>query len=239
MIYILLPIHPKWCFKILIDDKGIEVRSGTTLYKVINRLIKEQGKAPCLVYCTKGDDVLLMAEDYDYGSMTYYAPKPELIEKPTRKASKEETELYRYYSDKRFKDTEHEWKLNGKVIAEFEASAENIFFVDGCFYETDTLSANTLLARSCLGSKSLHRYLGGKNGTAILIDKLKTFDKPKELREFEKQGSYLNPSVKCRNKGTSRCNKGMSLANPHKWVGCIKARITKAPQSWCYAEVKQ
>lgn len=184
MKYILLPIHPKWCCKTLNDDKDIEVRSGPTLYKVINKLIKEQGKAPCLMYCTKGEDILLMVEDYDYGSMTYYASKPLLIEKPTRKASKDESIVYGYYSDKRFKDTEHEWKLNGKVVAEFEANAENIFFVDGCFYETDTLSANTLLARSCLCEADLDEYLGGKDGTAILIDNLKIFDKPKNLSDY-------------------------------------------------------
>ena len=58
MKYILLPIHSKWVCLFLNGIKIIEVRSGTKLYNAINKLIKEQGKAPCLMYCTKGKPYL-------------------------------------------------------------------------------------------------------------------------------------------------------------------------------------
>ena len=141
--------------------KKIEVRSGTRLYNAINRLIKEQGKAPCLIYCTMGKETLAINP---YGGYSLIPNK--------------------YHNE----------YFSGKVVAEFEASAENILSVDGCFYETDTLSANTLLARSCLREADLDKYLGGKDGTAIHIDNLKIFDKPKELKDY---GVKYSPQSYC------------------------------------------
>ena len=107
MKYILLPIHPNWVCSIMNGIKKIEVRSGTRLYNAINRLIKEQGKAPCLVYCTKGQPYLW---EYwfngDNGCGYSYETS----------FAKDE------YSPQDGKI------LNGKVVAEFEASAEEIIF---------------------------------------------------------------------------------------------------------------
>ena len=189
MKYILLPIHPEWCCMLMNGDKKTEVRRGTALYNAIDKLIKEQGKAPCLIYCTKGEDILLMVEDYDYGSMTYYAPKPVLIEKPARKPSEDEVDVYGYYSNKRFTDTDHEWKLNGKVIAKFEASAEEIKFdyrADFYGYRTGTLNEVNLGERSCLHHKELDDYLREEKGTAIHVKPgtMKTDGFPKNLSDY-------------------------------------------------------
>ena len=54
MKYILLPIHSNWVRLIMNGTKDTEVRSGTRLFDAINRLKREQGCAPCLVYVTKG-----------------------------------------------------------------------------------------------------------------------------------------------------------------------------------------
>lgn len=132
--------------------------------------------------------------------------------------------------------------MKGKVVAKFTLKKITPIGKDMfgyCPFTKEILDGEWLSKGSCLTQNDLRKYLGDKMGYAWHIDNLVIFDKPKELREFEKQGSYLNPSVKCRNKGTSRCNKGMSISNPHKWVGCNKARITKAPQSWCYVEAEE
>lgn len=183
MRYILLPIHPEWCEKTLNGDKSIEVRSGTTLYNAINRLIKEQGKAPCLMYCTKGKPYLWEYWfDGDNGCGYCY-----------------ETSLAKdEYSPK------EGHILNGKVVAQFEASAEvicpkeiyggetfgGLSEVTDMDYETDTLGASELLERSCLIDEQIADYLIDDDtnspifGTAIHIHNLKTFDEPKNLFDY-------------------------------------------------------
>ena len=95
---ILISTQPKWVEKILNRIKKDEVRKGTALYKAINKLIAEQGAAPMLIYCTKGN-------------------KHECLE----------------YADNPNQNKEGKWVItsgypyaNGKVIARFNATAEEI-----------------------------------------------------------------------------------------------------------------
>ena len=177
---VLISIKPKWVAEILNHRKTLEIRK--TAPKDL----------PCevYIYCTQGKDILLMIEDYDYGSMTYYAPKPALIEKPTRKASKDEVDLYGYY--KRFKDTEHEWKLNGKVVAKF--TLKGVEIVEICESE-DCVDPRMALfyggneegsvVKACLTDGQIADYLGyGHTGYAWEISDLVIFEKPKELKDF-------------------------------------------------------
>ena len=175
MKYILLPIHPEWCCKLMNGDKETEVRRGTALYNAISRLIKEQGKAHCLIYCTKRkiglydnrghitgdiDDIFLDKLGYD---------KPPL--------------------------------LNGKVVAMFEAEPDRIFNVrygtdeDECDkehgYETSMLGCEDLERSSCLEYDQLIKYLGkewddGYVGTAIHVKRgtMKTEGFPRDLSDF-------------------------------------------------------
>lgn len=90
---ILISIHSQWVELILKFIKKDEIRKGTAIGKAITRLIKEQGVAPMLIYCTKGKPTLkgLIAKSW-YGLGGYF-------------------------------DYE---KLNGKVVARFNATAEEI-----------------------------------------------------------------------------------------------------------------
>ena len=101
------------------------------------------------------------------------------------------------------------------------------------------MNEDEILELSCLTEPELYEYLVGKNKGAyvIRISDLEIFNEPKKLSEFEKVGSYNNPTIKCKKKEQGRCNYGKSPFTG-KWVGCEKARLTKAPQSFCYIEVE-
>lgn len=165
MKYIMLPIHSEWVCLFLNGIKKIEVRSGTRLYNAINKLIEEQGKAPCLMYCTMGKPYLYQGKWFG----SYFV----------------ENDKKAYGSD----------YLNGKVIAEFEASAEEIFsegLENGCGgynYSFYTEEINDIREKSCLDEFELREYLGEKRGgevvgTAIHVPNLKPFDRPRELKDF-------------------------------------------------------
>lgn len=216
MKYIMLPNHPNWVCSIMNGIKKIEVRSGTRLYNAINRLIKEQGKAPCLMYCTKGKETLAINP---YGG---YSLTPN-----------------KYHNE----------YFSGKVVAEFEASAEVIYPKEelgaetlGYFpeiidinYKTDTLGASELLERSCLTGEQIADYLTDDDtnspifGTAIHIHNLKIFDKPKELKEFK----YI-----CKRPQIRDCEICYRLGG--KVRGCHNGtNIDKAPQSFMFCEVRE
>lgn len=131
--------------------------------------------------------------------------------------------------------------MKGKVVAKFTLNkVEKIKKHNDIrtSYFTDSVLDYDLLNNSWLPKKDIENYLNGKTGYAWHIDNLVPFDRPKELKEFEKQGSYLNPSVKCPKKDKGKCNEGISPFTG-KWCGCEKARLTHAPQSWCYCEVDE
>lgn len=195
MKYILLSIRPEWCHKLMNGDKETEVRRGTALYNAIDKLIKEQGKAPCLIYCTKL---------VPYGRGCMY------------------DEVAKKYMSTFCNDGKELPNLTGRIVAQFEASAEIIHpkeiyggetfgglsEVTDLDYETDTLGASELLKRSCLTDEQIADYLTDYDinlpifGTAIHVKPgtMRTDGFPKELKDYG---------------------------------------IKRAPQSWCYAEVRE
>lgn len=180
MKYILLPIHPEWCCKLMNGDKKTEVRRGTVLYNAIDRLIKEQGKAPCLIYCTKGKPYLWKYWfDGDNGCGYCY-----------------ETSLAKDEYSPQVGEI-----LNGKVVAMFEAQPDRIFNVrygadeDECArehrYVTSLLGCDDLERSSCLEYDQLLKYLGrewddGYIGTAIHVKRgtMRTDGFPKNLSDY-------------------------------------------------------
>lgn len=172
MKYILLPIHPEWCCKLMNGDKETEVRRGTALYNAVDKLIKEQGKAPCLIYCTKEKnkfDTLIPDGKYYLYGCPY--------------------------------DNFHYLKINGKVVAMFEAEPDRIFNVrygadeDECArehrYVSSLLGCEDLERSSCLEYDQLLGYLGrewddGYIGTAIHVKRgsMRTDGFPKNLSDY-------------------------------------------------------
>ena len=169
MKYIMLPIHSKWVCLFLNGIKETEVRSGTRLYNAINRLIDEQGCAPCLMYVTKAKPYLKRSKWLGY--------------------PQEDNEF--------FVENTNELKtevFNGKVVARFNARAERIIFgttmSNDLGYFCDYTSSWELMKKSCLSKEGMRKYLkvedNGVCGTAINVEKgsLKIFDKPKELADY-------------------------------------------------------
>ena len=202
---ILISTHSQWVELILKFIKNVEIRKGTAIGKAITRLIKEQGVAPMLLYCTKGKPYLMrkyIVEEYECGFA--------------------------------FNDI----KCNGKVIARYNATAEEIkiHFLNKQLtyriasryeYTTKSLSNSQLKKSSCLSNDEMNnyfKYVYDKNvvGTAIHIHDLEIFDRPKELSEFK---SYKKNIV------NTKIN-GMVFETE------LDNSLTKAPQSWCYVEVE-
>lgn len=124
--------------------------------------------------------------------------------------------------------------LNGKVVAKFTLKkVEEIKYIDGWGnYVTNGLSESSIRKLSCLCASQLDDYLMCEKGYAYYISDLQTFDKPKNIWEFEHVGGYA--SVKdCPKKERGSCNMGYGI---NRYIGCDRARLKCAPHSWCYVE---
>ena len=122
----------------------------------------------------------------------------------------------------------------GKVVARFNATAEKIYCIGRiCGYQTETLYQEDILGKSCLLAFELDDYLQGKTGTAIHINDLEIFDKPKELSEFKSWTKNFD-CVQCTNpdKMNDDCD-WWGVKCPSK---CL-LKLTRSPQSWCYVEL--
>ena len=199
----MISTRPQWVEKILNGIKKDEIRKGTTIGKAINRLIKEQGVAPMLIYCTKGQGLVF---DSDGKGLV-------------------NSKLFPYAKN----CPEHDRLINGKVVARFNATAEKIEHSHSHFYFSEEESKKMLYEglierRGCISADNLHLYLKGKNGTAIHINNLEIFDKPKEISEFRQW---------------SDCEKCWCVDNQDCLMNkqCPKHTLTRAPQSWCYVEI--
>lgn len=164
---IMISIRPEWMCRILNGEKPDEIRRGVAIYKAIKKLIKVQGKAILFGYCTKR--------------------KPSVAP-----FHFEEGWFYREYNNK----TSYACgcaanmgeDINGKVVARLEVDAEEIYSdIFQCEYRTNSLNQDKILERSKLSAKQLREYLGkGFHGlgTDVHILSKRTFDEPKELKDF-------------------------------------------------------
>lgn len=160
-----------------------------------------------LLYCTKAKSYLYRQDDDCF----------ELL----NKLKNEDTSVYKKY-----------YRLNnGKIVAECDFEVEEIRYVeyvDEWGYETNTLSEDDLIDKSCLSGKQLFDYLKHcKNGAyAIHIKNLHIFDKPRELSNYcIKQCQFS----KC-----STCKYGKNNIS----CATIDTPITKAPQNMMKVESK-
>lgn len=208
---ILISIRPQWVEKILNGIKKDEIRKGTAIGKAINRLIEEQGVAPMLIYCTHGRHLL------------------DLRKEDTK-------DNYRLTTQNKSNNVRWSYPplLNGKVVARFNATADK-FEWDSCARDNDGYwleNGNKLdLKPTCLSYEELFDYIKGGEGTAIHIQDLEIFDKPKEISEFN---AYCKGEMKC-------------LHCKHHWTDdssgysidkCGRKPLTRAPQSFCFIEIE-
>lgn len=182
---IMISIHPQWVELILNFIKKDEIRKGTAIGKAITRLIKEQGVAPMLIYCTKKEYLYRTNKGY------FSSKKPLTVGKGT--------EYTFAYSDE------------GKVVARFNATAEHIEYetcsrdISG-WWKDDGKMYNHKDA--CLTYEQMFNYVGGGEGTVIHINNLKIFDKPKEISEFKQEYNYFAKNKNCSGCPRKNCDSG-------------------------------
>lgn len=210
---LLISIRPQWVEKILNGIKTDEIRKGTAIGKAINRLIKEQGVAPMLIYCTK-DKWLL----YDKEQQTYFSTNK-------KKGSLECHSINSDYFSNLSYEIEICEHLEGKVVARFNATVDFLelkMIESGLYFakpdkEVIELDLNE---NAQIDNWQLLNYTGEKLGTKITdihIHDLEIFDRPKELSEFVRKETIIAPYM-----------------NYKSWD---YLPLTRAPQSWCYVEV--
>lgn len=155
-------------------------------------------------------------------------------------------------------------KLNGKVIFKFRCyKVEEIeCAIDydhecgrDCTYHTDSTCQEVLGECSCLYN-DIDEYLDWKPDNivayAIHIGKVEIFDRPQELRSFNKLGSKekhekaLKYAMKEDCKISERIHNG--VARDNEVANCVELEeasyymgaygLTKAPKNFCYVEVE-
>lgn len=146
---ILISTHSQWVEKILNGIKKDEVRKGTALYKAINKLIEEQGVAPMFIYCTKDKKIFLR----DFRDKKKWAAYWRFVAMENDPSNVGELPPI----------------LNGKVLARFNATAEEIKIhflykqltyriASRCEYTTKSLSNSQLKKSSCLSNDEMNNY---------------------------------------------------------------------------------
>lgn len=121
----------------------------------------------------------------------------------------------------------YETKANGgcgKVIGEFRVYQKT--YIYAYEHNGEKHLGNTAFIMPALSDEELYNYLcGGKNkdGWALRIDKLKIYDKPKELNEFK---HWVN----------DKDYDGWNEQRTKIVKGFVLRPLTRPPQSWCYVE---
>ncbi len=101
----------------------------------------------------------------------------------------------------------------GKVIGEFVCDETKKFSIDPVF---DNITLCGICAASCLSCSQLQDYAFDYCLYGWHISKLKIYNKPRPLSDFQ------------------QCHKCKNTCIPNTRKNCSYHRLTKAPQSWCY-----
>ena len=209
---IIISIRPEWVEKILNGKKTIEIRKS---------IPKCDLPINVYIYCTKGKGTkkqpsLCCMTLYDYNEETGKFEK-----------------VYTEYALNAWKSL----SLDGKIVAKFTLNKVERFDVPypAYFYEVKE-KLQHITDGSCLKLMSLHHYLKNDSGYAWHIDNLEIFDKPMELNNFyinnfETKFEYMDCGFQICEYGIQHYMLGDDCY-PHN---CPKMRVSKPPQSWCYA----
>ena len=205
MISIVISIRPEWACKILNGEKSIEVRKGLALYNALKKAEERGEEVEFLMYVTTAKPYLDYIEQYDDDSGYWYQGEYQLDYDKLKKLPKRKkgmTEDDPLFDDYTYNDmvlsmrkarkdgslySEHYYNLNGKIVARFKAKAEEINY-DHNEYEqwfaTRSMNEWELYERSGLDYAQLVDYLTDGQGTALHIEDLEIFDKPKTLADY-------------------------------------------------------
>lgn len=193
---VMISIQPKWCEMIANGEKTVEVRKTKP---------KLETPFKCYIYCAKPKERYKVSGSmYEFEDELYRIPDGTI-----KYGTSVELMMYDDYDENNF--------LNGKVIGEFVCDRISEYCSDEpsiIWYE--------LIKQSCLSVEQLEKYGDEKSIYGWGISKLKIYEKPKELGEFNKcHLCPYGPYERCYQLEYS-CDGSYSLQKP--------------PQSWCYAE---
>lgn len=238
---VMISIKPKWCRRIAVGEKTLEVRKT-----------KPKLKPPfkCYIYCTKpskkhqtvcGCMVLNSDELYRHPEQGIkYGDSIELM-------------LCEDYTKDNF--------LNGKVIGEFVCN--KIDWIARCGTRNDDIRLrivgerlytmdifNGYLNQCQLSRPEIAEYAKCSDIYGWHISDLVIYDKPKELREFsimdkdaiKKCNNRIRagqPETVIKNGGWIQGSFGCLKSGIPEWCkNCLTKPLTRPPQSWCYVEQK-
>lgn len=220
---ILLNVSSEDACRILNKKKSIIVDESPCLLKAIDKLIAEQGHAPCIIYCDEEGPFLHKATSVANGKVSYVL------------------------------DREKDYmSWNNRAIAKFDASAEAICcegLDNGCggfnyFYSTE--STDDIRKKSCLDEFELRDCLGVEQegdvvGTAVYIHDLEIFKKPKELYDEDTFEELVRDAVRKRYEdasiGENHCPHLDEIERKCRDEAEANYIIAQAPESWCYINI--
>lgn len=122
--------------------------------------------------------------------------------------------------DNKIWETDREYSLNGKIVAQFDCEKVEKFDVPYPAYFCEVKDKLEHITKgSCLSLLNLHHYMKNQKGYAIHISNLKIFDNPKQLSDYV----YLT----C---GYEQCSKCKYY---YTWGECVpqEFELEKAPQN--------
>lgn len=228
---ILMSIQSKHLCNILNGEKTVELR----------KRIPDDYKGWVYLHCTKAEPYLVYSDD-NYGG--YYVPS-------------RWTFLGGYSKKSAYEIWGNENIVNGKVVCRFwwdetiKISGEDIdcywyLLDDGAFGWTanynDYKAYDKILEKSCLEAKEVFDYAKSKDIYALVIKQLEIFDTPMELGELYRfcDKKYNNACEECPfgelKQGIDYMFDGEEIPYTQIIQTC---KLTKAPQSWCYCEVRE
>lgn len=200
---VLISIRPKWCEKIASGDKTIDVRKTRP---------KLEPPFRCYIYCT------LPSKAHRVICGIFILDDDELYRHPQdgiKYGSNIEMMLRDDCTESNF--------LNGKIIGEFTCDRIDKIIPSDEPYGIYDIS-DDYVRQTCLENGALWDYGHGTSLYGWHISDLKIYDKPRELREFQKS-----------NRDCFYADLGLAKRDcpDCKNSGCF---LERPPQSWCYVE---
>lgn len=206
---VLISIRPKWCEKIVLGEKTIEVRKTRP---------KMETPFKCYIYCTKAPERLiciLKDGDENYGEI--YHGKTVFIK--TDEGSVCDM-----------------WGKRQKVIGEFVCDRIDTLLSANEPYGIYDIDDDYVF-QTCLEYGALWNYGNGQTLYGWHISNLKIYDEPKELGEFTAACRYKNDDGTCPSRRIA-CSFQRYDYNPDGSINIVECgnTIRRPPQSWGYVE---
>lgn len=233
---IILSVKPQWLHKILTGQKTIEIRKS---------IPKCDYPIDVYLYCTK-------SKPYLYESIEELWWWNDGVLEPF--GDNYGVRLSDFELPEKFHDSESRgWNnlLNEFIVAKFtlnkvwnfkvdkndklEEIGYNPYGIEICGIEDIT---KPLIKGSCLTLKEMYEYAPYKNLYAWHIDNLEIFNKPMELKDFYRNNyQVIQDYEPCNNYDCIYAVNNSILGDDGYCPvdECPKLRITRPPQSWCYA----